>query len=442
MMLRRAGLGLLVGAVLMAPSGASAGPALVFEPYNGTVFYAEDPDAQWFPASLTKLMTAYVAFQALKAGTVTPDSKVVCSQKATQQAPSKLGLPVGGTITLDTALKVLIVKSANDVAVMIAETVAGSEEAFVQRMNEAAQHLGMTRTTFANVNGLPDERQVTTARDLAKLARAIIIEFPEHADLFTTIQVQVGKQIMRTHNGLLVSLPGADGMKTGFICESGFNVVASATRDGRKLVAVVLGEQSVATRRVRATDLLENGFKRYFWKSLFGTSIDGLAIQASLTDGPAHLKDSICGVAKPKPSAFAQGQSQGRLEEAQHCQHRRQLSGLSFHLLRILAAAALILPFSMSHPLRRGAARQCRRGGRRRRPGLHRPKRQAEPRRRAQGRGFERRRRRGLDRRLLQAQMRRRHQSAVRQWRLHLADLSVGRRDAMGPAVRGPGAKL
>ncbi len=302
MMLRRAGLGLLVGAVLMAPSGASAGPALVFEPYNGTVFYAEDPDAQWFPASLTKLMTAYVAFQALKAGTVSPDSKVVCSQKATQQAPSKLGLPVGGTITLDTALKVLIVKSANDVAVMIAETVAGSEEAFVQRMNEAAQHLGMTRTTFANVNGLPDERQVTTARDLAKLARAIIIEFPEHADLFTTIQVQVGKQIMRTHNGLLVSLPGADGMKTGFICESGFNVVASATRDGRKLVAVVLGEQSVATRRVRATDLLENGFKRYFWKSLFGTSIDGLAIQASLTDGPAHLKDSICGVAKPKPS--------------------------------------------------------------------------------------------------------------------------------------------
>ena len=303
MMLRRAGLGLLLGTVLMAPSGASAGPALVFEPYNGTVFYAEDPDAQWFPASLTKLMTAYVTFQALKAGTVTPDTKVVCSQKAMQQAPSKLGLPVGGSIDLETALKVLIVKSANDVAVMIAETVGGSEDAFVGRMNEAAQHLGMTRTHFANVNGLPDERQVTTARDLAKLARAIIIEFPEHADLFTTVQVQVGKQVLRTHNGLLVSLPGADGMKTGFICESGFNVVASATRDGRKLVAVVLGEQSTATRRVRATDLLENGFKRYFWKSLFGTSIDGLAIQASLTDGPAHLKDAICGVAKAKPSS-------------------------------------------------------------------------------------------------------------------------------------------
>ncbi|HAN62491.1 MAG TPA: D-alanyl-D-alanine carboxypeptidase, partial [Rhizobiales bacterium] len=188
-MLRRAGLALLLGAVLMAPTVASAGPALVFEPYNGTVFYAEDPDAPWFPASLTKLMTAYVTFEALKAGTVTPDTKVICSQKATTQAPSKLGLPVGGSITLDVALKVLIVKSANDVAVMIAETVAGSEEAFIARMNEAAQHLGMTHTNFVNVNGLPDERQVTTARDLAKLARAIIVEFPEHADLFNTVQV-------------------------------------------------------------------------------------------------------------------------------------------------------------------------------------------------------------------------------------------------------------
>ena len=299
MMLRRAGLGLFVGAVLMAPT-ASAGPALVFEPYNGTVFYAEDPDAAWFPASLTKLMTAYVAFQALKDGSVKPDTNVICSKKATEQAPSKLWLKEGEAITLDVALKVLIVKSANDVALMIAETVSGSEEAFVARMNEAAQRLNMTRTVFANVNGLPNERQVTTARDLAKLARAIIIEFPEHADLFTTVQVQVGKKVLRTHNGLLVNYPGADGMKTGFICDSGFNVVASATREGRKLVAVILGEPSVASRRERAVDLLDNGFKRYFWKSLFGTSLDGLAIQASLSSGPTHLRDSVCGAGKLK----------------------------------------------------------------------------------------------------------------------------------------------
>jgi D-alanyl-D-alanine carboxypeptidase len=300
MMLRRAGLGLFVGAVLMAPTAASAGPALVFEPYNGTVFYAEDPDAAWFPASLTKLMTAYVAFQALKDGSVKPDTNVICSKKATEQAPSKLWLKEGEAITLDVALKVLIVKSANDVALMIAETVSGSEEAFVARMNEAAQRLNMTRTVFANVNGLPNERQVTTARDLAKLARAIIIEFPQHADLFTTVQVQVGKKVLRTHNGLLVNYPGADGMKTGFICDSGFNVVASATREGRKLVAVILGEPSVASRRERAVDLLDNGFKRYFWKSLFGTSLDGLAIQASLSSGPTHLRDSVCGAGKLK----------------------------------------------------------------------------------------------------------------------------------------------
>jgi len=300
MMLRSAVRSLLIGTILMAPTGASAGPALVFEPYNGTVFYAEDPDALWFPASLTKLMTAYVAFEALKAGTVTPDTKLICSKEATEQAPSKLWLKEGESIALDVALKALIVESANDVAVMIADGIAGSQEAFVARMNETAQHLGMTHTHYVNVNGLPQEGQVTTARDLAKLARAIIVEFPDHADLFSTEQIQIGKEVIRTHNRMLVSFPGADGMKTGFICDSGFNIVVSATRDGRKLVAVVLGEPSIAARTDLATDLLENGFKRYFWKSLFGTSLDGLAVQASLTDSPAHLHESICGAARAK----------------------------------------------------------------------------------------------------------------------------------------------
>jgi D-alanyl-D-alanine carboxypeptidase len=231
------------------------------------------------PASLTKLMTAYVAFEALKAGIITPETKLICSKKATEQAPSKLWLKEGEEITLDDALKALIVVSANDAAIMIAEGVAGSDEAFVQRMNETAQRLGMTHTHYVNVNGLPEEGQVTTARDLAKLARAIIIEFPEHADLFSTVQVQIGDKVIRTHNGMLVSFPGADGMKTGFICDAGYNIVVSATRDGRKLVAIVLGEQSLRSRRVRATDLLDNGFQRYFWKSLFGSSLDGLAVQ-------------------------------------------------------------------------------------------------------------------------------------------------------------------
>lgn len=294
-MLRRAVLSLLAGLAFLAPSMATASPALVFEPYNGTVFYAEDPDAPWFPASLTKLMTAYVAFHALKDGEVKPDTPVICSKNAAKQAPTKLGLPVGQSITLETAIRVIIVKSANDVAVMVAETVGGSEEAFVARMNAAAKKLGMTSTQFANPHGLPNEHQYTSARDLARLARALIIEFPEHADIFAETHVQVGQKNLRTHNGLLISFPGADGMKTGFICDSGFNIVVSATRDGRKLVAVVLGEPSTRVRNARAAQLLENGFKRYFWKSLFGTSLDGLALQAKIADGPAHLREVICG---------------------------------------------------------------------------------------------------------------------------------------------------
>jgi D-alanyl-D-alanine carboxypeptidase len=299
-MLRRAGLGLLVGAMLSAPTAAIAGPALVFEPLNGTVFYSEDPDAPWFPASLTKLMTAYVAFQAIKKGEISPDTEITCSKHATAQAPSKLGLPVGGQITLETALKVLIVKSANDVAVMVAEAVAGSEDAFVQRMNDTAHKLGMTRTHYANANGLPNDEQVTTARDLAKLARAIIVQFPEYADIFAMPRVQVGNKVLRGHNGMLITFPGADGMKTGFICDSGFNIVVSATRDGRKLVAVVLGEPSVAIRTDRASNLLENGFRRYFWKSLFGTTIDGMAVQTSANEAPAHLREAVCGPGRIK----------------------------------------------------------------------------------------------------------------------------------------------
>jgi D-alanyl-D-alanine carboxypeptidase len=295
MMLRRAFVGILAGAALLAPSIATASPALVFEPYNGTVFYSEEPDAPWFPASLTKLMTAYVAFEAIRNGEVSPDTKVICTKKASVQAPTKLGLAVGGSIDLDTALQVMIVKSANDVAMMVAETVGGSEEAFIERMNAAAKKLGMTKTHYVNPNGLPDERQVTSARDLARLARALIIEFPEHADIFAETEVQVGQQKLRTHNGLLRTFNGADGMKTGFICDSGFNIVVSATREGRKLVAVVLGEPSTRVRNARAAELLENGYKRYFWKSLFGTSLDGLAVQATASDEPAHLREVICG---------------------------------------------------------------------------------------------------------------------------------------------------
>jgi hypothetical protein len=222
-------------AIVVAVRPATAGPALLFDASDGKVLYAEEMDDQWHPASLTKIMTAYMAFKAIKDGKLHLDDKVICSDLANQQPPSKIGLPVGGEMTVELALQALIIKSANDVAVMLAEKISGNELQFVADMNATARDLGMTRTTFANPNGLPAFNQVTTARDLAKLARAVSAEFPQYAPYWAMTQMRIGKIRLASHNGLLKTFEGADGLKTGFICDSGFNVVASATRDGRRL---------------------------------------------------------------------------------------------------------------------------------------------------------------------------------------------------------------
>lgn len=217
-------------------------------------------------------MTAYVTFKAIEAGKLNLDDKITCSLVATLQPPSKVGLPVGGELTLDVALQAVIIKSANDVTVMLAEAVAGTENAFIELMNVEAKKLGMTRTRFANTNGLPDPNQYTTARDLARLSRAVVTEFPQYAHYWSSPAVRIGKRRLGSHNALLKTFPGADGLKTGFTCDSGYNVVASATRDGRKLMAIVLGKSSGDERAVRAASLLEHGFQTYGWKELFNTN--------------------------------------------------------------------------------------------------------------------------------------------------------------------------
>jgi D-alanyl-D-alanine carboxypeptidase len=272
---------------------AIAGPALLFEASNGKLLYSEDPDAQWHPASLTKIMTAYVTFQAIKDGKLTLEQKVPCSLVATLQPPSKVGLLVGAELTVEKALQAVIIKSANDVTVMLAEAVSGSETAFVARMNETAQKLGMTRTNFVNTNGLPDPGQVTTARDLAKLSRAVVNEFPQFASYWAMTDMRIGNRRLGTHNALLKTFPGADGLKTGFTCDSGFNIVASATRDGRRLMTVVLGETSGNERAVRAAGLLEHGFQTYGWKELFNqTNIDNLPMDAG-AKGVTSVRDTV-----------------------------------------------------------------------------------------------------------------------------------------------------
>jgi D-alanyl-D-alanine carboxypeptidase len=294
---------------------ARAGPALLFDAAEGKIFYAEDPDDQWHPASLTKIMTAYVTFEAIKEGKLSLSSKISCSELANSQSPSKVGLPVGAEMTVEQGLQTLIVKSANDVAIMLAEAVSGSQEAFVTRMNATAARLGMTRTNFANANGLPDPQQVTTARDLARLAGAVLRDFPEHAALWSLLEVRIGKRRLHTHNGLLANYEGADGLKTGFICDSGFNVVASATRDGVRLIAVVLGEPTGRERTQRAASLLEYGFQTRAWQALFNPPTLASMPLAADAKGPMTMRQAVvsyeCGTARRRVAKVHKKTQQG-----------------------------------------------------------------------------------------------------------------------------------
>lgn len=289
--------GLLVGGLLaisaLCPGVATAGPALLFEANSGKVLYAEDQDNLWHPASLTKIMTAYVVFSAIRDGELSLTGNVISSETAALEPASKIGLPIGAELPVEVAIKALIVKSANDVAVMLAEAVSGNVETFVGRMNATARKLGMTRTHFVNPNGLPAPEQVTTARDLAKLSRAIIRDFPQYSDIWALPSFHIGKLKLASHNSLLRTFEGADGLKTGFICDSGFNVVASATRNGTRLMAVVLGEPSSNERSLRAASLLEHGFQHIGWKTFFDpTDIDNLPLDAGASS-VVSVRDTV-----------------------------------------------------------------------------------------------------------------------------------------------------
>jgi len=242
---------------------------VVFDLDEGHVLYAEDLDAPWYPASLTKMMTAYVALTAISQGRANKATKIFMSPTAFKQPPTRLGLKTGKDITLEDALRALIMRSANDVAVAIAETLGGDEASFVKEMNQTAARLGMLHTHFINPHGLPAEQQVTTARDMGLLSQALLRDFPEEAPLYAMTQATIGKISIGTHNALLTAFPGGDGIKTGYTCASGYNLAASATRNGRKLIAIILGEGSGNARTARAAALLENGFRTYEWKNSF-----------------------------------------------------------------------------------------------------------------------------------------------------------------------------
>ncbi len=240
------------------PAHAVVGPALVFDAETGEVLIEERAGEPWYPASLTKLMTAYLVFEALEEGELALDQPIPVSEAAARLPASKIGIPAGQSLKLELALKALLIHSANDMAVVLAEAVSGSEADFVSEMNATAKHLGMDGSHFANPHGLPDPRQVSTARDLGLLAAALLERFPQARDYFAAPDFVIGGVTLRNRNGLLQQMPQADGMKTGFICDSGFNLIASAMFENRRVVSVVLGAKSAPSRNVLSQVLLES----------------------------------------------------------------------------------------------------------------------------------------------------------------------------------------
>jgi len=284
-------------AVLLGGSALASSPALVVEVETGRVLHAERATDPWYPASVTKLMTAYVALDLIRTGRMNMETLLTVSEAAAAQPPSKMGFKPGTQIRLDNALKIMMVKSANDVAATIAENIGGSIDGFSELMNAHARRLGMNDSHFANPHGLPDERNQTTARDMAILARALLLEFPEHEDLFHIGAVQFGRRIMRNTNGLIGRYPGANGMKTGFICSSGFNVVASATRNGRSLITVVFGAPSANERTMKAAELFDRGFN----STVNFTNPVLTALPASASHTPPDMRSVICDRRGPMP---------------------------------------------------------------------------------------------------------------------------------------------
>lgn len=254
--------GLVLVAITFSVAGADMANAnpkyagIVVDAKTGKVLYSEDPDSLRYPASLTKMMTLYLTFEALEAGRITLDTPVPVSAHAASEPPSKLGVRAGGSVTVEQAILALVTRSANDIATALGEFIGGNEARFAQMMTAKARALGMTRTTYRNANGLPNTAQMTTARDQARLGIALRQHFPQYYSYFSTRTFRFGKQVIGNHNRLVGSVPGVDGIKTGYTRAAGFNLVTSAQLNGRSIVGVVLGGTSTAARDAQMRKLV------------------------------------------------------------------------------------------------------------------------------------------------------------------------------------------
>lgn len=253
---------LLTGvACLPLPASAAKYASLVMDAGTGRVLYARSADSHRYPASLTKMMTVFMIFEALQERRLTLRQPITISARAAGQPPSKLGFKPGQSILVEDAILALVTKSANDVATAVAEELGGSERNFALAMTAKARKLGMSRTTFRNASGLPHRGQLTTARDMAKLAQALLRRFPQYYHYFSVTSFEYKGKRYRNHNRMLGSYDGIDGIKTGYIRASGFNLVASAVRQNRRLIGVVFGAKNTKRRGRHMAKLLDKGFK-------------------------------------------------------------------------------------------------------------------------------------------------------------------------------------
>lgn len=235
---------------------------MVMDARSGKVLRSRNADTRLHPASLTKMMTLYVAFEAIENGEIDVDQKVEISRNAANEKPSRLGLKVGQKISLRYLLRAAAVKSANDAATAIGEAISGSEAAFARRMNRTAKSLGMNRTTFKNAHGLTEKGHLSTARDMTILGRHLMYDFPGYYPMFKRKTTHASRKVRNTNRQFLVAYKGADGIKTGYTRKAGFNLVASAERNSKRVIATVFGGKSTRTRNVQVAKLLDLGFER------------------------------------------------------------------------------------------------------------------------------------------------------------------------------------
>lgn len=256
----------IIALLIFTATNSHAAPrsisSIMIDAETGKVLYSSNADEQRYPASLTKMMTLYITFNALDKGIISMDDKFPVSRTAANRSPSKLGLKAGETIKVKDAIIALIVKSANDCATVLAEGLGYSEEKFAQTMTQVAKELGMKNTTFKNASGLPNRAQKTTARDMAILGAAIYHHFPEHYKLFSTQKFSYNGRTYYSHNHLLKSFTGADGLKTGFTNAAGYNIVTSAERNGNRVIAVTMGHNTIKGRDKQIAQMMNKGLNK------------------------------------------------------------------------------------------------------------------------------------------------------------------------------------